>query len=368
MKDYVREAPVTKFRNAGIPRQKYLKTFEKWLGRPEIIILKGVRRSGKSTIITQMASKLKKAVYVNFDDYRFLEHLKLSLLDDIIKEFPDMDYYFFDEVQKVPGFESWLRTHYDIKSHRKFIISGSNISMLTPELGSVLTGRNVTFEVFPLDYEEFRKFSRGSFEKYLLFGGFPEVVLEKDEEKKKKLLLQYFDDILLKDILEKRKLLSTSQFRAVTNYIISNSGLKISSNKLAKELGINSRTAESYLSHLTDAYLTFEVPFFSYSAKTKYAAQRSSKYYSIDNGLTTALAAKANRGHLFESVVAQTLRRKGQEIYHWIGKKEVDFIQNHTAYQVTTADAGKESFAELLKEFRHVKETKTITPGNLDEI
>ncbi len=104
---------------------------EAWLSRPEIIIIKGVRRCGKSFILQQVASRLKgKAAYVNFDDYRLLPYLGLALLDEILAAYPNIEYFFFDEVQKIPQFESWLRTYYDIKTHKKFIISESSISLL----------------------------------------------------------------------------------------------------------------------------------------------------------------------------------------------------------------------------------------------
>ena len=149
----------------------------------------------------QIANRTKnKCVYVNFDDYRFLQYLDISLLEEVLKEFEDYDYYFFDEIQKIKGFESWLRTYYDIKSHKKFIISGSNISLFAPSLATVLTGRNITFEIFPFSYHEIKDKKLATFQEYLLYGGFPEVVLEKDVEKKKQLLLQYFNDILLRDI------------------------------------------------------------------------------------------------------------------------------------------------------------------------
>lgn len=369
MRDAIRATAITSFKDTGILRAGYIEALEKWLNRPEIIIIKGVRRSGKSTILKQISSRLhKKSVYINFDDYRLLPHLSIRLLEEILELFPDMDYYLFDEIQKVPQFESWLRTHYDIRTHKKFIISGSNVSMLSPKFGTVLTGRNITFEIFPLSYEEFKSFGGKSFEEYLKYGGFPEVVLEKDEERKIKLLMQYFNDILLRDVLEKYKIAPTQQFKAVAHHIISNTGLKISANKLAKELGINSRTAENYLSYLVDAYLVFEVPFFSYSTKTKYLAGRASKYYCIDNGLTTALSIRTNKGHLFEAAVAQSLRRKEKEMYHWIGKKEVDFIQNQEAYQVSLTTVEEEAFEELKKEFKHIKKTTTITLSNFEKL
>jgi len=368
MIETIKTIAITDFKETGIFREKYVTKINQWLSRPEIIIIKGVRRSGKSTILKQVASKIKNAIYINFDDYRLLQHLDISLLDEVIKTYPYAKYFFFDEIQKIPKFESWLRTYYDIKTHKKFIISGSNISMLSPALGTVLTGRNITFEIFPLDYEEFKKFGGKSLEKYMQFGGFPEIVLEKDEDKKIQLLAQYFNDIILRDILEKHKITPTYQFKSVAQYIISNTGLKISANKLGKELGINSRTAENYLSHMIDAYLIFEVPFFSYSAKTKYLAGRASKYYCIDNGLTSALSSKSNRGRLFETIVAQTLRRKKSELYYWSGKKEVDFIQEQKAYQASVTTVDTDAFLELKEKFKYINETITITPRDINRI
>ncbi|MBI5389622.1 ATP-binding protein [Candidatus Woesearchaeota archaeon] len=355
MKDILKQVAVTSFENTGIFREQYVSQIESWLDRPEIIIIKGIRRSGKTTILQQIASRSKqKSVYINFDDYMFLQNLGVALLDAVLELFPKQDYYFFDEIQKVPGFEKWLRTHYDIKTHKKFIVSGSNISLFAPSLGTVLTGRNITFEVFPFDYAEAKDYA--TFEDYLLYGGFPEVILEKDAAKKRLLLLQYFNDILLRDIFERYPIVATQQFKALAQYIISNTGLKISANKLAKELGINSRSAENYLSYLIDAYLIFEVPFFSYSAKTKYASGRASKYYALDNGLAFALSAKINKGHLCESLVAQKLRRsKKDSLYYWFGKHEVDFVSDNLAYNVVSSTAIPEREVRGLQEIKGSK-------------
>ncbi len=367
MKEAIKNVAITKFSEKGIIRKRYLDKIEAWLSRPEIVIIKGIRRCGKSTILQQIANRTKKkSLYINFDDYRFLQYLDISLLEEVLKEFPDCDYYFFDEIQKIKCFENWLRTHYDIQSHKKFIISGSNISLFAPSLATVLTGRNITFEIFPFSYSEIKEKKLGNFKEYLLYGGFPEVVLEKDIEKKKLLLLQYFNDILLRDIFERYSIVATQQFKALAQYIISNTGLKISSNKLAKELGINPRSAENYLSYLIDSYLIFEVPFFSYSAKTKYIAGRASKYYTLDNGLTTVLSQRISEGHLFEALVAQKLRKNNREqLYYWTDKNEVDFIFEGKAINVVSSEKIPEreyrGLVELKEKKKHIKEFILIT-------
>ena len=242
----------------------------------------------------------------------------------------------------------------------------SNISLFAPSLATVLTGRNITFEVFPFDYSEIRLKKLTTFKEYLLYGGFPEVVLEKDIEKKKQLLLQYFNDILLRDVFERYSIVATQQFKALAQYILSNTGLKISSNKLAKELNINPRSAENYLSYLIDAYLIFEVPFFSYSAKTKFIAGRASKYYTIDNGLTTSLSSRISEGHLFEALVAQKFRRNNKEqLYYWSGKNEVDFVFGGKAFNVVSSEKIPEreynGLRELHSKKKHIQEFILIT-------
>src|SRR3989338_5193549 len=168
MKETLKEVAITDFKLQGILREEYLNKIEPWLSRPEIIIIKGIRRSGKSTILMQIAARTKKkSVYINFDDYRFLKYLNIALLEEVLRKFKDYDYYYFDEIQKIKGFESWLRTYYDIQAHKKFIISGSNISLFSPSLATVLTGRNITFEIFPFSYSEISAKNIVNFEDYL---------------------------------------------------------------------------------------------------------------------------------------------------------------------------------------------------------
>ncbi len=96
MEDSIKITAQTTFKDVGITRYKYVSLIESWLPRPEIIIVKGVRRSGKSTLLKQVASRLKKkAVYINFDDYRLLSHLNVELLEKILKLYPDINYFFF---------------------------------------------------------------------------------------------------------------------------------------------------------------------------------------------------------------------------------------------------------------------------------
>jgi len=125
-------------------RKQYLKRIIPWLGKKEIIILKGIRRSGKTHLMYQLLRELKKekkeVFYLNLDDFRLDDYLNTELLEQLMQlRTKEETYFFLDEIQRVPGFEKWLRTYYDREEKIKFIISGSNISLLTPRLATVLT-------------------------------------------------------------------------------------------------------------------------------------------------------------------------------------------------------------------------------------
>ena len=241
------------------PRTKYVELIKPWLKEKHIIILKGIRRCGKTHLMHQLMDLLpeQNVFYVDFDDFRLENHLNIETLEKIIslRDKKKNAYFFLDEIQRVEGFEKWLRTYYEREEKIKFIIGGSNISLLSPKLSTVLTGRVITFEIFPLDYNEFKQFSKGKIEEYLKFGGLPEIVLSKNEQVKRKMLEQYVDDIISKDILQKNKITTFSQLKKLTMFLLNNPGTKISANKLGKQIGVHKDTAKNHLELLKDTFL-----------------------------------------------------------------------------------------------------------------
>src|SRR3989344_321944 len=202
----------------------------------EVTIITGVRRSGKSTLMYHMIHDLlkkgidpKQILFVNFEDKK----LANDSLDEIYQSYREnmnLDkkaYIFLDEIHIREGWESWIRKKYDLKTHDKFVISGSCSYLLKKEYSTLLTGRNLTFEVFPLNFEEYLLFKNikvdknnlkkgiilektkllalKSLNEYLNTGGFPEVFY-KQENYKMKILKQYFDDILYRDIIDRYNL------------------------------------------------------------------------------------------------------------------------------------------------------------------
>ncbi len=342
----------------SIPRTKYLKQIVPWLNKKEILILKGIRRCGKTHIMHQLIKELPEnnVFYINFDDFRLDAYLEVGLLEKIMElRDPTRPVYFFlDEIQRIKGFEKWLRTYYDREEDIKFIIGGSNISLLSPHLSTVLTGRNITFEIYPLDFVEFQTFSNEPLESYLRFGGFPEVVLADDETTKRRRLEQYVDDIVTKDILEKHELSNPTQLKALLKFFLNNPGVKISANKLGKQLDIHKDTAQKYIDYIKDTFLIFEVPYFSYSAKTKYVGAHAPKYYCIDNGIHTITSTKENKGILLENATAIKLRETSKELFYWQDLVEIVFVVDETAIQVTATKHIPQRELNAFKEFTKV--------------
>ena len=375
--------------DTGITREKYLQEIYPYLERKEVLVLKGIRRSGKSTIMQQLMKELIKKekvgkeqlLYLNLEDYNFAQNLKISLFDEVIESYKEHTknkkkiYFFIDEVQKIPDWERWIRTKYDLKENIKFIVSGSSASLLSKELSTLLTGRNLSFVVRPLSFNEVLTFDKKiSLQEYLQFGGFPEVVLEKSNEKKLKVLQQYFEDIVHKDIIDRYEIRNTKQLLNLARYLVSVAGAKTSINKLSKTFGISKDAVTSYINYMVDAYLLFEVPFFSFSAKVKHDVARLPKLYVLDNGLINVVNVKysKNEGQMFENTVLVRLLEEFKEVSYWSdASSEVDFVVEGKAINVTATDTiparewkGLEEFQKKYKRFTLLLVTKSINKEN----
>ena len=375
--------------DSRIQRKAYIMKIFPFMERKEIIVLKGIRRSGKSTIIKQLINELlKKGVkkeqilYVNLEDYGFADNLNLELFDIIFEEYKKYTknrkktYFFIDEAQKIPFWEKWVRTKYDLEENIKFIITGSSASLLSKELSTLLTGRNISFTIMPLSFNEYCFFTKkDDLENYMIYGGFPEVVLEKSDEKKNYLLQQYFEDIIHKDIIDRYNIRNTKQIMNLARYLVSSSGSKVSINKLSKIFGIAKDTLATYINYMVDAYLLSEVSYFSYSAKIKHEVSKLPKFYSLDNGLTkiTSMKYSKNIGQMFENSIFIKLFEKYNEISYWgESSSEVDFVINKTAINVTSTNEiperefkGLEEFNKKHKNFKLIIISKSIKKGRI---
>ncbi|MAF37070.1 hypothetical protein CL622_08205 [archaeon] len=352
----------------------------------EIIIITGIRRSGKSTLMYQMISKLldkgtkpEQILFINFEDPK----LRNDSLEDLYQAYKEelnpnkKTYIFFDEIHKKKGWEAWIRKQYDLKKDLKFVISGSSSQLLKKEYSTLLTGRNLTFEIFPLSFSELLRFKNINYDKtklskgiiqdktkhkivntlshYIKKGGFPEIIL-KPERYKLQLLEQYFSDILYKDIIDRYNV-HPQKTKDLLLFLLTNMTGIISLRNIRNALGLSYDTIKEYVTYAKEAFLFFTVDHFSYSLKEQKTLP--SKVYCIDTGLRNAVSLTFSKdtGKLVENIVLIALKRKWDDVYYWKKTSEVDFIvkapnQTLTAINVTYTNQIKNREIDGLKEFK----------------
>lgn len=291
-------------------------------------IVTGVRRCGKSTLLQQINHRLAQpSIYINFEDPR-LTAFELNDFNRLheIAEKNSVTFWFFDEIQIIDQWESFIRFRLD-EGYRIFI-SGSNATMLSKELGTKLTGRHISKELFPFSYQEFLQFTKqpagaSSAETYITGGGFPEYLKTGLPD----VLMQLFNDIIIRDIALRYHIKHVGILQQLAVWLVSNCGKLISGNSLRKlfKIGSSSSVME-YLSYLNDAYLLFYVPRFSYSGKVQMVNPK--KVYCIDNGfiIHNSVSFSPDKGRLLENLVFLHLRRATKEIFYFSEKHECDFV------------------------------------------
>jgi uncharacterized protein len=292
-----------------------------------IIIITGIRRCGKSTLLSQLIASTKdKYAYLNFEDPRIYD-FKTSDFSKLSEVFgDDVSAFFFDEIQNVENWEIFIRNLHD--KQNKICITGSNAQMLSKELGTRLTGRYLQLELFPFSYKEFLQFKKlkrneASFKEYLNEGGFPDYLKTGNKE----VLQHLFNDIVYRDIVARHGIRNVKTFIDICLFLISNAAKEYSLNGIKKSFGVGSaNTVADYMQWLEDSYMLFSLPRFSWSAKS--ISVNPKKVYVIDAGFahSNSLSFSEDSGRLFENLVYLELRRKHKELYYFKEKGECDFV------------------------------------------
>lgn len=299
------------------------------------VVISGVRRCGKSVLMAQLASRCKAEhpiFYLNFDApqlYGFT-YDDYQRLDDAIRSYPEKPLLFLDEVQVVEGWELYVRGKLD--EGNQVVVSGSNASMLSRELGTKLTGRHLSYELFPFSYKEFCGFLRldgneTSQTRYMEQGGFPLYLKLQDED----ILNNLLSDILYRDVTSRYGVRDYGKLKELLMLLLNNVGNMVSANKLRQVLQINSATTvNEYFSYLQQSYLFDFVPVYSASEKVRMVNPK--KVYCVDTGLITvcSTALSANIGHRLENMVYGELRRRYKSVYYFNHDgHECDFVAMH---------------------------------------
>jgi uncharacterized protein len=336
-------------KNLGIKRDFEVKLLNKFA-----TIISGIRRCGKSTLARQYVKNKKPIYYMYFEDVALAEFKTqdFATLDTIFNEqLGKNGIYFFDEIQNINGWEIYIRQLTD--RGEKVLITGSNATMLSRELGTKLTGRNLRYELYPFSFNEFLKLEKKkpntkNLIQYLELGGFPEYLKTKDKD----LLRNLFQDIFYRDIIVRNDIRNESDLKSLLSYLSSNTGKTISYTKIKNILKIKSvHTVTQFINACENAYLFFALTKYDPSIKKQLMAPK--KIYCIDNALVrlNSFRISPDYGRLLENLIFIELKRRGKEIYYHQEKNECDFLVKEkdkiteaiqVCYKVTTENKERE--------------------------
>ena len=333
-----------------IKREIYLKRIRPFYESEMVKVITGIRRCGKSTIMRQIIEEIREngveedhIIYINFEDYKYRKICNPDALYGYVEENirDGQKYYlFFDEIQNVDEFElvinSFRATH-----DASIFITGSNSKLLSGELATHLSGRTLSFKVLPFNFQEFCELKKSegdnrTYEEYmqefLTWGGFPLVCRETDENSKLVILSNIFDSVVLKDIVMRNKVASPLALEKVLEYVVANTSVTISGNKIAASLSDSGQSVSApmvydYLKFIADACVCDKVP--RYDIRGKKALAFEEKTYVCDLGF---FHLKKNRvkdeyNYIMETLCYNELISHGYQVY--VGKTykgEIDFI------------------------------------------
>lgn len=364
-----------------------LETIRTFAHDPNIIIISGIRRSGKSTIMKLIQNEMAEAdYYMNFDDDRLVQFTldDFQMLLEVFSElFGRQSTFYFDEIQNINGWETFVRRLHD--QNNKIFITGSNATMLSRELGTRLTGRYIPIEVYPLSFREIVKHEHakilekklpstvdigmliGSFSNYLTNGGIPDFV----KFGKIEYLKSLYEGILYRDVIARYGITNEKPLKELTYYLASNIGKEFSYNKLCKLLGVgSSNTISAYCKHLEDSYLCFFIN--KYSDSLQKQIHYNKKCYMIDPAMIRIIGFRVSedRGRILENIVLLHLKMKNEEIFFHKGKKECDFVLRKgnkivQAIQVTTSLDNQQTRIRELDGLLEAMEEYNLTDGLL---
>lgn len=328
-----------------IIERNYLKDLISIIGTPDIKVITGVRRSGKSKLLEQFKEYIEKnienynIIYINFSLLEFEQLNEYHKLNDYIESKyiqNKNNFVLIDEVQMCNGFE---RTINSLHASEKYdiYVTGSNAFLLSSDLATLFTGRTFEIEIFPFSFEEYLKYYQYkdidlAFDKFVLDGGMAGSYLYKNEEKRYNYILDVYKTLIVRDINEKYNIKNNELLDNLTNFMMDNISNITSVRNITNSLNkfdntLNHKTIGSYIQYLCDAFLFYKVK--RYDIQGKRYLESLDKYYLVDQTFKYAkLGIKnMNYGRSYENIVAIELLRRGYDIY--VGElynTEIDFV------------------------------------------
>lgn len=329
-----------------IERNEYLDVLKRFKDKELIKVITGLRRCGKSTLLELYKEYLLKndvsedqIISINLEDLKYnfiVDYMTLyNYINDNLNP-KKKNYIFIDEVQKINEFQKAVDSLY-IKKNVDLYITGSNDNLLSSELATLLSGRYIEIKMLPLSFKEYKGVYKELtndelYQKYISIGSLPYTTSLDSEDDVSIYLSSVYNDIIIKDVMTRKKISDESMLKSVANYAMDNIGNLVSSNNIANIMisdgrEINVRTVEKYLEGFTESFFLYKAS--RYDIKGKQYLKTGEKYYVSDLGLRYFILGRkiGDFGHILENVVYLELLRRGYNVY--IGKVdefEVDFV------------------------------------------
>lgn len=374
-----------------VKRQQYLDKLIKLRDKQVIKVVTGFRRCGKSTLLMQFRDFLKECgvedgqiISINFERLEFENLLDHHALYKYITERLQpgkMSYIFLDEVQMVPEYQKAVDSLF-VRENVDVYITGSNAYMLSGELATLLSGRYVEIQMLPLSFAEYWELvggdKRDAWKQYFVNGGLPYTAYIEDEEIRSDYLSGIYNTVLLKDIVERKKIQDVSLLKSVVRFLFDNIGNTVSSKKISDSLvsfgrKTTSATIENYISALTESFVLYKAG--RYDVKGKQHLKSLEKYYVVDTGLRTLLLGNKNSdiGHILENIVYLELVRRGYFVsIGKVGELEIDFIAEKSGakvyYQVSASILDPATFEREITPLRRVQDNYPKFIITMDDI
>ena len=329
-----------------IPRDKYLQRIIELNGTPDIKIITGIRRSGKSKLMQAYIEYLKSHVdncniiYIDFMDLAFEEINEYHALHAYVEaqyQANKTNYLFVDEVQMCPQFELAINSLY-AKEKYDIYLTGSNAFLLSADLATLFTGRYIEIHVFPFSFSKYCRYYEGTkdidqlFEDYTIKGGLAGSYAYKTEKDRVNYIKEVYETIVTRDLVQKYALPDTLVLQRLSEFLMDNVSNLTSPNKVSQLLTANNTqtnhvTIGKYIKYLCNAFVFYDVK--RYDIRGRKYLESSEKFYLCDTGIRYAILGSRNMdyGRMYENMVCIELLRRGYDVY--VGKlyqKEIDFV------------------------------------------
>jgi len=363
-----------------IIERTYLETLKKVMGTPDIKVVTGVRRSGKSVLLTSFEEYVARQITdaniirIDFSDIHFEDLQEYHALHNYVEERYIVDRYnclMVDEVQMCKGFEKVINSLHSTGKYDIYL-TGSNAFLLSSDLATLFTGRVFPIEVFPFSFQEFLQYYDDltdryeAFDRYLLEGGFAGSYLYDDLSEKYRYVAEIYDTMIVRDIVQKYNIRNVAVLRKIGDFLSDNiarltTGRAITNVLNADGQDTNNKTVGAYLEYLCAAFAFYKIKRYDVEGKSYLYTQ--DKYYLCDLTLKYAkLGTKnVNYGSAYENIVAIELLRRGYEVYVGVLRnKEVDFVAkrgDEKIYIQVSYDLGnEETFAREVRSLLEIRD------------